>query len=225
MFEAIGIVLSIIFIDIILAGDNAVVIGMATRRLLPALRRKAALWGVGGAVGLRVLFTTIVTVLLRIPLLRAAGGALLVWIAFKLLVQEEHSEVGEAYGFWEAVRTIVVADAAMSLDNVIAIAGAAHGHIGLVVFGLLVSVPIVVWGSQVIAGMMQRHPWIVYAGGAILAWVAGGMLAEDQILHHWLGAVAEAMPYALVVLVPLLGWWAKQRRLPEPGAGGVARGD
>lgn len=212
-------VLSIVLIDIVLAGDNAVVIGMASRNLPPAQRRNAVLLGTVGAVGLRILFTVMATLLLQIPLLQAIGGVLLLWIAIKLLTQHKEHEVSEGQNLWEAVRTIIIADAVMSLDNVLAIAGAAHGHIGLVVFGLLLSIPIVVGGSQLVATLINRFPIVLYVGAGVLAWAAGQMLAEDPIVHEWIGAwLSGAIPIAAVVGVIGAGLILQRRAQHEPAA-------
>lgn len=191
-------ILQIIWIDLLLSGDNAVVIGMAVRNL-PAGQRRSAIWlGSGAAVVLRILFATIISLLLNIPLLKVLGAILLLWIAIKLVNGEEEDASGIRSGsnLWKAVWTIVVADAVMSLDNVVAIAAAARGHYELFVFGLLVSIPLVVFGATLISGALKRWPVIVWAGGALLGWVAGGMFIGDSFL---LSAVQSRFPELVTV--------------------------
>ena len=187
MAEVLFTIISIVLVDLVLGGDNAVVIAMASRSLPLEQRRKAIYWGTVGAVGLRFIFASVATVLLGVPYLMLAGGLLLTWIAYKLLVEEEHHEVAEAKSVADAVRTIIIADAVMSLDNALAVAGVAHGHIGWLAFGIGFSVPIIVFGSQLIARIMNRFPIIVYVGAGVLAWTAGKLIAEDPIVHHLIG--------------------------------------
>lgn len=190
--------LAIIIIDLVLAGDNAIVIALAARSLPAHLRRKAILWGTFGAIAVRTAMTLVVVWLLKIPGLLLLGGALLVWIAWKLLAdnQDEGHEISAAGTFWGAMKTIVVADAVMGLDNVLAVAGAAHGSFALVVIGLLVSIPIVIWGSQLILKYVERYPGIIYIGGAVLAWTAAKMIVSEPLA----GDVLAAYP-ALTALV------------------------
>lgn len=190
--------LAIIIIDLVLAGDNAIVIALAARSLPAHLRRKAILWGTFGAIAVRTAMTLVVVWLLKIPGLLLLGGVLLVWIAWKLLAdnQDEGHEISAAGTFWGAMKTIVVADAVMGLDNVLAVAGAAHGSFALVVIGLLVSIPIVIWGSQLILKYVERYPGIIYIGGAVLAWTAAKMILSEPLA----GDVLAAYP-ALTVLV------------------------
>lgn len=187
-------VLQIIGADIILAGDNAVVIALACRSLPEHQRLKGVVLGAGAAVVLRIIFTLIVSTLLGIPLLGLLGGLLLFWIALKLLVNDppEEQNVAEATSLLEAVRTIVIADAVMSIDNVLAIAGAAHGDWSLIVLGLLISIPIVVGGSTLIMSALARFPVLVWAGAALLGWIAGGLIAGEDVLRE---AVADAVGY------------------------------
>jgi YjbE family integral membrane protein len=208
--------LAIVLLDLVLAGDNAIVIALAARNLPRRLQKKAVLWGTVGAVAVRLLLTAVVVYLLKLPGLMLAGGLLLLPIAWKLLQQETKPahEVDAAGGFWAAMRTIVVADALMGLDNVLAIAGAAKGHMLLVVLGLAISVPLVVWGSSLILRLIERFPIIVTIGAAAIAWTAARMIAHDLWLAPWFEAHAWAT-YALDVLLVVgvcLGSWLMQRR-------------
>ncbi|MFM2329697.1 MAG: hypothetical protein RLZZ494_1800, partial [Pseudomonadota bacterium] len=183
----------IIMIDILLGGDNAVVIALACRKLPDSQRTKGILWGTAGAIVLRVILIFFALTLLAIPFLKLAGAALLVWIGVKLLApddEDEHGNIASSDKLWGAVKTVIVADLVMSVDNVIAIAGAAQGAGGdhqmpLVVFGLLVSIPIIVWGSQLVIKLMDRFPMIIVLGGMLLGWIAGTMAVSDPaILGH-----------------------------------------
>jgi YjbE family integral membrane protein len=177
-------VLQIIAIDILLGGDNAVVIALACRKLPDAQRSKGIFWGVVGAIILRVVLIFFALQLLAIPWLKIVGAVLLVWIGIKLLQPENdgHSDISPADTLFAAIKTIIIADAVMSLDNVIGVAGAAHGDIRLVVFGILFSIPIVVWGSKLVLKLMDRYPHVITAGGALLGWIAGGMIVSDPAL-------------------------------------------
>ncbi len=183
----------IIMIDILLGGDNAVVIALACRKLPDSQRTKGILWGTAGAIVLRVILIFFALTLLAIPFLKLAGAALLVWIGVKLLApddEDEHGNIESSDKLWGAVKTVIVADLVMSVDNVIAIAGAAQGAGGdhqmpLVIFGLLVSIPIIVWGSQLVIKLMDRFPMIITLGGMLLGWIAGTMAVSDPaILGH-----------------------------------------
>ncbi len=213
----------IILIDILLGGDNAVVIALACRRLPPALRRKGILWGVAGAVAARIVLIFFALQLLSLPYLKAVGALLLLWIGVKLLLsddEEAHGKVEAGTTLWSAVRTVIVADAVMSLDNVIAVAAAADGHLGLVVFGILVSVPIIVWGSKLVLMLIDRFPLVIVLGGALLGWIAGAMLVEDQAWKDWYAAqpswaghaAAAAGALFVVTLGLLLARRARSRR-------------
>ena len=192
---------AIIVIDLALAGDNAIVIALAARNLPPHLQKRAILWGTFGAIAVRIAMTLAVVWLLGIPGLMAIGGAVLVWIAWKLLKgSDANHEIPSATTFWGAMQTIVIADAAMGLDNVLAVAGAAHGSFALVVFGLLVSVPIVVWGSTMILKWVEKFPWLVHIGVAVLAWTAARMIVSEPVLQPWFATHAE-FSIALHVLV------------------------
>ena len=188
----------IIMIDILLGGDNAVVIALACRKLPPKQRTQGIIWGTAGAIGLRVVLIFFALTLLAIPYLKIVGAVLLVWIGVKLLAPEEEGshEVQASDRLWAAVKTVIVADLVMSVDNVIAIAGAAEGAGGdhkmpLVVFGLLVSIPIIVWGSQLVIRLMDRYPSIIVAGGMLLGWIAGSMALTDPALAGWMPAATS----------------------------------
>jgi YjbE family integral membrane protein len=177
--------LAIIIIDLVLAGDNAIVIALAARNLPPQLRTKAVVWGTGGAIFVRTLMTLIVVWLLKIPGLLLAGGVLLLWIAYKLLIDSDEGDehhIDSSAGFWGAMKTIVIADAVMGLDNVLAVAGAAHGSFLLVVLGLLISIPIMIAGSQIILRYVQRFPVIVYIGAGVLVWTAAKMISHEPLI-------------------------------------------
>ena len=177
--------LAIVLIDLVLAGDNAVVIALAARRLPQHLQRRAIAWGTVGAVIVRSAMTVGVVWLLKIPGLMLVGGLGLLWIAYKLLADQGHDEEhqgGGATTFWGAMRTIVVADALMGIDNVLGVAGAAHGSFDLVVIGLLISVPIVVFGSTLVLKLVQRFPIVIQLGGAVLAFTAAKMIVNEGLL-------------------------------------------
>ncbi|MHB0870035.1 MAG: TerC family protein [Chloroflexota bacterium] len=212
--------MGIVVIDLVLSGDNALVIGMAARRLPSHRRRIAILLGGAGAIGLRVLFAAIATLLLAVPLLQAAGGALLLWIAWKLL--RDHAtthEVAESISVLGALKTIILADVVMSLDNILAVAGASHGSIELLMFGLLLSMPLILFGSSLVATLMNRFSWLELVGAAVLTWTAGSMIVEDQIVGLLLQqevVIAVLVPMALTAL--FLGP-ALSRVLPGGGEG------
>jgi YjbE family integral membrane protein len=205
--------LGIILIDISLAGDNALVIAMAVRGLPQRQQLLGRIWGTVGAVGLRVAFIVIVSLLLRIPLLQLAGGLALIWIAVRLVRpgQGEHEGARQGTSLREAIWIIILADVTMSLDNVLGVAAAAKGDIVLVIFGVALSLPLVVWGSGLLANLMARHEWIVWIGGGVLGFVAGEMMANDPIVERWLGHAADAadqwLSMVLGVFVLGLGWW------------------
>ncbi|WP_126425714.1 TerC family protein [Brevibacillus marinus] len=197
--------LLIIAIDIVLGGDNAVVIAMASRKLPADQKKKAIVWGTAAAIVVRVLATLVAAKLLEIPYLYLIGGLLLVWISFKLLVDEdEKKEVKAGDNLLQAIRTIVVADILMGLDNVLAIAGAAKGDLILIIIGLLISVPIMIWGSHLILRAMERFPWIVYAGAGILAWTAAQMIVHEQIVHDFLGSQWLIYGFNLLVVAAVV---------------------
>jgi YjbE family integral membrane protein len=193
---------TIVVIDLVLAGDNAIVIALAARTVPAHLQKRAILWGTVGAIGVRSLMTLAVMWLLAIPGLLLAGGLVLVWIAYKLLLPGEMpSHEGGPDGFWAAMRTIVVADAVMGIDNVLGVAGAARGDFVLVVLGLLISVPIVVWGSGLMLRWITRFPALVYLGAAVLAWTAVDMMLSDPLVQGWVAAVRPHRIALLYVLV------------------------
>jgi YjbE family integral membrane protein len=178
--------LSIIIIDLVLAGDNAIVIGLAARKLPKHQQKQAIIWGTVGAIVIRMIATLTVVWLLEIPGLLVIGGALLVWIAYKLLMDDKgHDNIQAGSSFWSAIKTIVIADALMGLDNVIGVAGAAHGHFELVVIGLIISVPIMVWGSTLILKLVERFPIIITVGAGILAYTASKMIMEEKMWHSF----------------------------------------
>jgi YjbE family integral membrane protein len=210
--------LGIVILDLSLAGDNALVIAMAVRTLPPREQFLGRLGGTFGAVALRFAFIAIITQLLRIPYLQAGGGLVLVWIAVKLLHQDaggEGREVRHGTTLWGAIWVIIVADIIMSLDNVLAVAAASHGDLALVIFGIGLSIPIVVCGAGFLAKLMGRFQWIVWLGGGILGWVAGEMVVEDRNLHAWLEPLADFLPWTLPALLAAalisLGWWLARR--------------
>ncbi|WP_375408089.1 TerC family protein [uncultured Methylobacterium sp.] len=198
-------VLQIVWIDILLSGDNAVVIALACRSLPEHQRRTGILLGAGTAVALRIVFALIVSYLLAVPFLRILGGVLLIWIAVKLVKGEDEAEhnVGESDTLWRAVKTIAIADAVMSLDNVVAIAAASKGHPELFIFGMLLSIPLIVAGASLISTLIKRFPFVIWAGAALLGWIAGEMIITDPFLAshltgyeqtaHYIAAVAGAV--------------------------------
>ena len=197
--------MAIVIIDLVLAGDNAIVIALAARNVPARLRTKAIVWGTVGAIVVRSLLTMVVVWLLAVPGLLFAGGALLVWIAYKLLLPEPEDDNGvrlnSVNSFWAAIRTIVVADIVMGLDNVLAVAGAAQGSFLLVVLGLLISVPIVVWGSTVILRFIDRYPAFVYLGAGVLAWTAAKMMTVEPLLKSFYDDYKLVAPLMFVIVV------------------------
>jgi YjbE family integral membrane protein len=217
-------VLGIIVIDLTLAGDNALVIALAVRTLPKRQQFWGRIWGTAGAVGLRLLFITVATILLKIPFLQLVGGLLLLWIAFKLVRQQTGAEghVRQGSSLRESVWIIIVADAVMSLDNVLAVAAAAHGDLTLVVFGIALSLPIVVWGSGILAALMNRFVWIIWLGGGILGYVAGEMILKERHLERLIDPANPAhdlLPILPAVIIVALGWWFSiqngRKKVPE----------
>ncbi len=215
--EFLSALLAIVVIDLVLAGDNAIVIALAARNLPKPLQRRAVIWGTVGAVVVRASLTVGVLWLLQIPGLMLAGGALLMWIAYRLLTGDDggrEHDLAPAMSFWAAMRTIVIADAVMGLDNVLAVAGAAHGSMLLVVLGLLISIPIVVWGSTLILHWIERFPSILYIGGAVLAWTAAKMIVGEPMVEAELAARPGFVTAIYVAAIGgVLGLaWAQNRR-------------
>lgn len=219
-----GAVFQIVLIDVLLGGDNAVVIALACRKLDHRRRVQGILWGTAGAIVLRVILIAFALTLLAIPFLKVVGALLLVWIGIKLILPDdgEHGNVTGASSVLVAIRTIIIADFVMSLDNVIAIAGAAQNtipdhQIGYVIFGLLFSVPIIVWGSTLVLKLIDRFPIVVTLGAGLLGWIAGGMLVTDLFVVEQTGPtdpmvkIAAEIIGALIVVV--LGKWFAQRKL------------
>jgi len=209
--------LAIILLDLVLAGDNAIVIAMAASRLPKAMQKKAVFWGTFGAVAVRFALTAVVVYLLKLPGLMLVGGVLLLPIAWKLLRHDADDDphVSASNTFWSALRTIIVADALMGMDNVLAIAGASKGHLTLVIIGLLISVPLVVWGSTLILKLIGRFPVIMYVGAGAIAFTAGRMISHDHWLSSWFDAhswVKYAMDVLLVIGVCGGGWLMQRRR-------------
>lgn len=215
-------VFQIIMIDILLGGDNAVVIALACRNLPEKQRLKGVLWGTAGAIVLRVILIAFALTLLAIPYLKIIGALLLAWVAIRLLVpeEEEHGNIQSSATVWAAVKTIIIADLVMSLDNVIAIAGAAQlaspeHQLGLVIFGLVVSIPIIVWGSTLILKLIDRFPSIVTFGAGLLGWIAGGLMVTDIAYVKHFGEPSNLVHYgaqiAGAVLIILVGKWMASR--------------
>ncbi|RDU36543.1 TerC family protein [Neobacillus piezotolerans] len=196
--------MAIVMIDLVLAGDNAIVIGLAARNLPKNQQKKVILWGTAGAIIIRSLATIIVVWLLKIPGLLLVGGALLIWIAIKLLAEEKGHDVKAGDNFWAAIRTIIIADALMGLDNVLAVAGAAHGSFVLVVLGLLISVPIVVWGSTLILKWVDRFPIIITVGAAILGWTASKMIVSEPFLKEYFANPVIKYGFELLIVAAVV---------------------
>lgn len=218
--ELLSAVLLIIGIDIVLGGDNAIVIALASRNLPEQQRNKAIFLGTGLAIVVRIVLTILAVYLLTIPYLQLVGGLLLIMIAFKLLVDEgdDTANIKAGATLGAAVKTIVFADIVMGLDNVIAVAGAAHGNIFLVVLGLIVSVPIIVWGSKIILHFMERFPSLVYIGAGILGYTAGKMITHEKRLFFLIEQyppLAYIVPVVTVILVLASGYIVNRVRIKE----------
>jgi YjbE family integral membrane protein len=209
----------IIMIDIVLGGDNAVVIALASRNLPEKQRNKAIIYGTGLAIAVRVCFTLVALWLLSINYLMLIGGLILCWIALKLLTEkEEETNIKTAYTLGAAIKTIVIADVVMGMDNVLAIAGASHGNIWLVILGLLISVPIIVWGSKLILKLLDKYPVIIYIGAAVLAYTAGSMITHEPALKGVMAAepyLKWVIPVTVIGLVLLIGY-VKNTKVIEP---------
>jgi len=202
----------------VLSGDNAVVIAMASKNLPVSQRRQAVWWGAFGAVILRCILTVAAMVLLDIPLIQAIGSCLLLYIAIKLLIDEDDlGRVKSASSLWMAVQTILIADFVMSLDNVLAIAAVAKGDFPLIIIGIALSIPIIVWGSTAIMGLLHRYPVLIYLGSGILGFTAGQMLMEDRkmqewLFHDWAPVLYIVLPVLLAFIVIAIGLAFKRRQ-------------
>lgn len=222
-FDVIQKLISIIIVDLVLSGDNAVVIGMAARRLSPENRKRAILWGGAGAIVLRVIFTAAAALLLDVPLLQALGGILLVFIAFRLVTPEHEGEgahVKEAGSLGQAIQTIILADVVMSLDNIIAVGGTAEGHLGLLLFGLIASITLILFGSNVVANMLQKYPWLLLIGVLVLVHAAVKMFLHDDFVEDLLDYTAPEW-LVIVIAVVLTGIVLAAVRLLRGGIAGL----
>lgn len=208
--------LAIIVIDLVLAGDNAIVIALAARNLPEKEKNRAIIFGTIGAIVVRSLMTIGVVWLLKIPGLMLIGGLALVWIAIKLIAPGEETDehAQGATTFWGAMKTIVIADAVMGIDNVLAVAGAAHGSFLLVVLGLLISIPIVVWGSKLVLKLIERYPSVIFIGGGVLAFTAAKMVLNEPVLDPWVDALSPIVYWAIVsvTVAAVVGWGARLKR-------------
>jgi hypothetical protein len=213
--------IAIIVIDLVLAGDNAIVIALATKNLPKPLQRKAILWGTLGAIIIRSIMTLLAVQLLKVPGLSGIGGLALLYIAYQLITDSSdgHEEGKEHTTFWSAMKTIIIADAVMGVDNVLAVAGASEGNMYLVVLGLLISIPIVVFGSQLVLSLLNRFPWLVFVGGAVLVITGVKMIAHEKLLDPFFDSSINPyneyglMAIALIVVLGL-GW----RKSKQPSA-------
>ena len=213
--------LKIMWINILLSGDNAVVIALACRGLTPQNRKWGIILGAGVAILLRIIFTGVVTQLMALPYLKIIGGILLLWIAVQLLIENaDEKDIKESSNIWGAVRTIAIADLVMSLDNVVAIAAAAHGDWLLIILGLGISIPLIVFGAQLVIMMLERWPWLVWLGAALLGWVAGELIADEHalagIFASWPSILVHfGIPAAGAILVVAVGYFLKDRNHAE----------
>ena len=214
---------AIALINLVLSGDNAIVIALAARTLPKAIQKKAIVWGSVGAIVVRVIMTMVVVWLLRLPGLHFLGGLMLVWIAYQLLAAEDAEQDHEVAGdgavttgtLWGALRTIMVADMVMGLDNVLGVAGAAKGSYLLVVLGLALSIPIIIWGSTIILRWVERFPVIIYAGAAVLAVTAASMICHEPLAAPTLRQQVWLAPAIYVIILAVVlggGWWTKKAR-------------
>ncbi|WP_055107636.1 TerC family protein [Paenibacillus ihumii] len=206
--------MSIVLIDLVLAGDNAIVIGLAARNVQKEDQKKVILWGTVGAIIVRVIMTLLVLQLLTIPGLRLIGGLMLLYIAYKLLVDEKDHEINAGSQMWAAIRTIIIADTMMGLDNVLAVAGAAHGDFTLVVIGLAISIPIMVWGSTLILKLTDRFPVVITIGAAVLAWTAAKMLVQEPMVAAWFANawVKYGFEIICILIIVALGTYVKKNQ-------------
>lgn len=217
MMEYVFALFSIILINMLLSGDNALVIALASRNLPPEQQRLAILWGGAGAIGLRMIFVFIAAALLQVPYLQLVGGILLLWIALKLISGDhgETEDIQAASDIWTAVKTIIIADVVMSLDNVIAIVGVAKGNYILLAVGLAISIPIIIWGSTIILKLMERWPIIVTLGAAFLGWVGGEMFVAERHITHYLELypiMHWAVPALFAGIVLIADYVSKRKR-------------
>jgi YjbE family integral membrane protein len=225
MLDWLSALMAIVLIDLVLAGDNAIMIAMVARKLPLATRRKAILWGTVGAIAVRIVMTSAAVYLLHIPGLMLVGGLALAWIAYNLLLPDDSddsddqstdkSPAREAKTFWGACRTIVVADILMGVDNVLGVAGAAKGHFDLVVIGLLISIPLVVWGSQWVLKWLDRFPVIIYIGAAVLALTASKMIVTEPFIRGWFDRNDWLDIWVQVALVSTILWVGRQKNRPR----------
>jgi YjbE family integral membrane protein len=213
-------VLEIILINILLSGDNAVVIALACRNLPDKLRRQGILWGVLGAIVLRIILTYFAMSLLNYPWLKVIGAVLLIWIGIKLIVGDENAEheVKASDQLISAIWTILIADLVMSLDNVMAVTAAAKGNLPLIIFGLVISIPLVIYGSQIIMRLIERMPLLVPAGGGLLGYIAGDLATDDPVVAPWIESSAPMVdwlaPFVGIAIVVIPGLWLARRRRP-----------
>jgi YjbE family integral membrane protein len=213
-------VLEIILINILLSGDNAVVIALACRNLPAKLRRQGILWGVLGAIVLRIILTYFAMSLLNYPWLKLIGAVLLIWIGIKLIVGDENAEheVKASDQLISAIWTILIADLVMSLDNVMAVTAAAKGNLPLIIFGLVISIPLVIYGSQIIMRLIERMPLLVPAGGGLLGYIAGDLATDDPVVAPWIESSAPMVdwlaPFVGIAIVVIPGLWLARRRRP-----------
>jgi len=208
--------LKIIGVNIVLSGDNAVVIALAARSLPPRQQKQAIFWGAGAAIALRIVLTLFAVALLALPWLKLIGSVLLLWIGVKLLVPEDDdNDIDASDNLWQAIKTILIADLVMSLDNVIAVAAAAGGHWGLLIIGLAISIPLVIFGATLLVKVMERWPVVITIGAALIGFVAGEMAWEDLAISAWTSPYAASMKYVpaviCAVLVVVVGQWLGRR--------------
>jgi YjbE family integral membrane protein len=214
--------LEIIVINILLSGDNAVVIALACRNLPPKQRRWGVFWGAIGAIVLRIVLTFFAVRLLELPWLKIVGGIALLWIGIKLIAEDEGDgpDIKASDRMFAAIKTVIVADLVMSIDNVLAVAAAAKGSLFLLIFGLAVSIPLVIVGAQLIMKLIERMPILIVAGGGLLGFVAGEMIVEDPAIHGWVASAGKwphwAIPIAGIVLVVGVAKWLERRHKPHP---------
>lgn len=220
------VLMSIILIDLVLAGDNAIVIGLAARNVPKKDQKKVIMWGTVGAIVVRIVMTVLVVQLLAVPGLRLVGGLALLWIAYKLIVEDKNHEIQAGNRMWAAIRTIIIADTMMGLDNVLAVAGAAHGDNLMVIIGLAISVPIMIWGSTVILKLTERFPIVITLGAAVLAWTAAKMLVDEPLISSWFanGVVKYSFEIIMIILIVGVGNWVKRNNAKQRAVRDVVSG-